>query len=56
MLICIDKDWLLLQGNLAGEYLGNVPKRDLILLSTLYCEGSLNEVELYKTLKAGRED
>ncbi len=54
LLICIGKDWVLLNGDAAAESLGNVDKETLLGLALIYSEGSLDEAEVYKALKLGR--
>jgi hypothetical protein len=55
-LILIDTDWLLFDGDVAGRYIGEYDKNEMIENSRLHCEGFLDKAQLYRILKNGRTD
>ena len=55
MLIQIERDWLLLNGDVAAEHLGYADEGELIRLAHRYWKDGLDERDLRETLAAGRQ-
>ncbi|MEE8181751.1 MAG: hypothetical protein V3T87_00390 [Candidatus Thorarchaeota archaeon] len=53
-LILIDEDWLLFNGDVAGRFIGQYDKNEMIENSRLFSDGFLDKVQLYRILKHGR--
>lgn len=54
-LILIAKDWLLFDGDVAAKLIGKLNKNEMIEHARLYSPGKLNEAQLYRILKNGRD-
>lgn len=54
LLLQVEKEWLLLDGATASEYLGRVPKSELIFRSTLYMKAGLDRQALTDKISLGK--